>query len=111
MAQNLLGLSTQVPARAIYLSNGPDRSYRVGETSLIFEHTALKDAGFKRRESGLIVQSLKSFGQDRITPQIIGKIRDWLDPALRQKVLSDTRTVTGWVYAAIQEITREVPHG
>src|ERR1700681_2920909 len=45
-AQNLLGLSTQVPARVIYLSDGPDRSYTVGKTSLTFQHTALKEAGF-----------------------------------------------------------------
>src|SRR5207248_6126475 len=41
-AQNLLGLSTQVPAHAVYLSDGPDRSYTVGRTTLDFEHTALK---------------------------------------------------------------------
>jgi hypothetical protein len=40
-AQNLLGLSTQVPARVAYLSDGPDRSYRIENTSLSFEHTAL----------------------------------------------------------------------
>src|SRR5277367_6165672 len=33
-AQNLLGLSTQVPAQAVYLSDGPDRSYALGKTSL-----------------------------------------------------------------------------
>ena len=42
-ALNLLGLSTQVPARAVYLSDGPDRSYTVGNTGLAFEHTALKE--------------------------------------------------------------------
>lgn len=31
-AQNLLGLSTQVPARSVYLSDGPDRSYTVGDS-------------------------------------------------------------------------------
>ncbi len=54
-AQNLLGLSTQVPARAVYLSDGPDRSYTIGRTKLAFEHTALKEAGFKLPESRLIV--------------------------------------------------------
>jgi hypothetical protein len=39
-AQNLLGLSTQVPARIVYLSDGPDRSYRLGNSALVFEHTA-----------------------------------------------------------------------
>ena len=46
-ALNLLGLSTQVPSRTVYLSDGPDRNYKMGSTSLVFEHTALKEAGFK----------------------------------------------------------------
>lgn len=110
-AQNLLGLSTQVPARVVYLSDGPDRSYTVGKTKLAFEHTALKEAGFKLRESRLIVQALKAFGEDRITPKIISQIRKQFDPALRQRVLLDTKTATGWVYAAIQEIARESVNG
>jgi hypothetical protein len=110
-AQNLLGLSTQVPAKVIYLSDGPDRGYTLGKTSLAFEHTALKEAGFKLPESRLIVQALKAFGEDRITPKIIGQIRKKFDPALRQRVLIDTKTATGWVYAAIQQIAKEDSNG
>ena len=105
IAANLLGLSTQVPARAVYLSDGPDRSYKIGNTTLAFEHTALKEAGFKLRESGLIVQALKSLGPERVTSEVISKIRAWLPEALRTKVLADTRMATGWVYTAIQQIT------
>jgi hypothetical protein len=110
-AQNLLGLSTQVPAKIVYLSDGPGRAYRIDNTALVFEHTALKEAGFKRSESSLIVQALKSFGQDRITSDVIAKIREWLDPKLRDKILDDTKTATGWVYATVQEICREAAHG
>jgi len=111
VAQNLLGLSTQVPARAVYLSDGPDRTYKIGKTTVVFEHTALKEAGFKRRESGLIVQALKSLGPDHITPDVISKIRNWLPLKLRAQVLTDTRTATGWVRAAIQRILREESNG
>ena len=110
-AQNLLGLSTQVPARLVYLSDGPARSYAVGKTSLAFEHTALKEAGFKLQESRLVVQALKELGDGRITPGIIGQIRKKFDPALRQRILLDTRTATGWVYAAIQKIAKEDADG
>lgn len=106
-ALNLIGISTQVPARAIYLSDGPDRSYKVGRIILTFEHTALKEAGFKLKESGLIVQALKSLGPDQITPEITSKIRAWLPESLRAKVLADTKTATGWAYSAIQRITQE----
>jgi hypothetical protein len=110
-ALNLLGLSTQVPARAVYLSDGPNRNYKIGNASLVFEHTALKEAGFKLRESGLIVQALRSLGQERITPEVISKIRLWLPASLRLKVLADTKTATGWVYATIQQIAQEEQRG
>ncbi|MCB1048697.1 MAG: hypothetical protein KDC10_15995, partial [Calditrichaeota bacterium] len=57
-ALNLLGLSTQVPGRTTYLSDGPNRKYLVGNTELVFQHTAVKEAGFKLRESELLVQGL-----------------------------------------------------
>ena len=108
--QNLLGLSTQVPARVRYLSDGPTRSYKLRSTSLAFEHTALKESGLKLRESKLSVQALKAFGEDRITSKLISRIRKNFDPNLRKKILRDTRTVTGWVYAAVQEIAKD-EHG
>ena len=110
-AQNLLGLSTQVPARIVYLSDGPDRSYTVGKTLLAFEHTALKEAGFKLPESRLIVQALKAYGENRITRKIIAQIRKKFDRTLRKRILIDTKTATGWVYAAIQEIAKEASNG
>jgi hypothetical protein len=70
----------------------------------VFERTALKEAGFKLRESGLIVQAIRSLGPERVTPEVITKIRSWLPPSLRAKVLADTKTATGWVYATIQRI-------
>jgi len=64
---------------------------------LAFEHTALKESGIALKESGLIVQALKSLGQERITPEIISKIHAWLPALLRAKVLADTTTATVWV--------------
>ena len=106
-ALNLLGLSTQVPATFIYLSDGPDRSYAINGTTLTFKHTALKEAGFRRRESALIVQALKSLGPERIKPRLIARIRRRLDPELRATILADTVLASGWVYAAIREICAE----
>jgi hypothetical protein len=110
-ALNILGLSPQVPARVAYRSDGPDRSYKIGNTCLAFKHTALKEAGFKLRESGLIVQALRSLGQERVTPEVVTKIRSWLPPALRSKLLADAKTATGWVYSTIQRIAEGEQRG
>ena len=110
-AENILGLSMQVPSKLVYLSDGPSRRYKIGQTALEFEHTALKETGFKLRESSLIVQALKSLGAEHITPEVLAKIRTWLRADLRSQVLSDTRTATGWVYTAIRKICREDTDG
>ncbi len=42
-ALNLMGLSTQVPGRFVYASDGPDRAFVIGTQTLSFKHTALKE--------------------------------------------------------------------
>jgi len=103
-ALNLLGLSTQVPGSLVYLSDGPNRKYAIGNYMLEFKKSALKDVGFKHRESGLIVQALKALGKERITERIIGRIRKQLDAEKRRQILRDTKPVTGWVYDYIKQI-------
>ena len=108
-AMNLLGLSAQVPGRIAYLSDGPNRRYTVGKQVLEFQHTALKEAGFKLRESSLIVQGLKLLGQGGITPDLIGKLRKQFSAEQRSRILRDTRTANGWIHDTILRICREEP--
>jgi len=113
-ALNLLGLSTQVPGRLVYLSDGPNRQYEVGDGgdqtgrfTLEFKKSALKDVGFKYRESGLLVQALKALGKERIDDAVIATLRKRLDEATCMRVRHDTVTATGWVYDAIKRICGE----
>jgi len=106
-ALNLLGLSTQVPGRLIYLSDGPSRSYDFDSFTLEFKKSALKDVGFKHPESGLVVQALKALGKDRVDENVVATIRKHLDGKTCKRVLKDTVTATGWVYDAIKRICRE----
>ena len=110
-ALNMMGLSTQVPARFVYLSDGPNRTYTIGSIKLAFENTALKESGFKLPQSALLVQSLKSLGRNRMNDKVIAKIRKWLKPDLRPKVLKDTRSASDWVYEAIRKICQEGDDG
>lgn len=110
-ALNLLGLSTQVPGKYIYLSDGPNRSYVIGNYKLEFKKTVLKEVGFKYRESGIIVQALKTLGKEQISPELLDKFRKAIDANMFSKILKDTKTVTGWIYDCIMEICREGANG
>jgi hypothetical protein len=102
----ILGLSTQVPASYVYLSDGPGRRYEVMGQALEFKKAKLKDMGFKHRDSTLVVQALKALGKEHVTPEVITRIRAQLDPAHYERILRDTRGSTGWVYEAIGQICR-----
>ena len=109
-ALNLLGLSTQVPGKWVYLSDGPSREYAIGENgaqTLVFRKSALKDMGFKYRESGLVVQALKALGKEHVDQAINETLRQRLEPTIRERILKDTRAVTGWIYQIIKQVCQE----
>ena len=106
-ALNLLGLSTQVVAKYIYLSDGANRTYDIQGTTLEFKKSSLKNIGFEYDESKLIVQALKALGKEHITPEVIETTRKQIDPKMYTKILNDTQTTTIWIYDAIKQICRE----
>jgi len=106
-ALNLLGLSTQVMGRMAYLSDGPNRTYSVGGQELTFEHTKLREAGFKHRESSLLVQGLKTLGPDRVKAETLRKLRAFLTDEMRPKVLKDTRGAPAWIRDLLLQACRQ----
>ena len=107
-ALNILNLSTQIQAKYIYLSDGPNKSYKLFNDVVIeFKKSNLKDIGFKYKESSLIVQALKSLGKEHITNEVINKIKEQIEPKMYEKILNDTQTTTVWVYEIIKQICKD----
>jgi len=107
-ALNLLGLSTQVPAQAVYLSDGPGKTCEIGSRELVFKKRALKESGFKHRESELVVQSLKALGRERIDSGVRSKLVDVIPAPLWKKMVRDTKTAPAWVHEIIRTLAEEV---
>ena len=106
-ALNILNLSTQIQAKYIYLSDGPNKSYKLfNDVEIEFKKSVLKDIGFRYKESSLIVQALKSLGKEHITDEIIEKIKEQIDPKMHEKILKDTQSTTVWVYGIIKQICK-----
>jgi len=103
-ALNLLGLSTQVPSDLVYLSDGPARTYKIGNRQIVFRRTTSKHASVKLSQSALIVQALSALGKERIDDGIVRKLREKIPLSTRKKILKDARVVNGWVYEFIRAI-------
>ena len=106
-ALNVLELSTQVPAQSVYLSDGPSKTYEVGNRQLLFKKRSLKESGYKHCESELVVQALKALGKERIDDKVYQRLSKKWTPTFWQKILRDTKTAPAWVCDVIRHITKE----
>lgn len=107
-ALNILGLSTQIVGKYIYLSNGSNKEYIIKDNIVLeFKKSALKNIGFKYKESSLTVQALRSLGKEHITDKVIGKIREKIDEKMYDKILKDTKTSTDWIYETVKQICQK----
>ena len=106
-ALNLLGLSTQVPAKWTYISDGPYRSYTIGNQVLEFRHRSNREISGLSEKSAMVVQAIRAIGQGRLSEQNINKIRGILTDAERIALLKETKNVAGWIYRYIKTICSE----
>ena len=106
-AANALGLSTQVPAKIVYLSDGPSKKFELGKQTVCFKHARPKEMRTAGAVSSLVVQALRYLGKDGIGPEIIPRLRDRLSPADRRRLVRDTRYSTDWIFAVARQVAEE----
>jgi hypothetical protein len=58
-AANLLGISRQMPARIVYLSDGPATKIQIGRRSIHFKHARPQALSGSAGTAGLVVQALR----------------------------------------------------
>jgi Family of unknown function (DUF6088) len=63
-AANLLGLSTQVPAKIVYLTDGPKYEMQIGRRSILFKHARPKAMAGLEGKLALVVQALRYLGKE-----------------------------------------------
>lgn len=104
LAANMLGLSTQVPARIIYLTDGPTRTIELGRQSIQFKHARPKHVKVESPRSGMVIQALRHLGKDRVTAKVIQQLRARLKPVDRRRLREDARLSSDWIYAVAQKV-------
>jgi hypothetical protein len=106
-AANLLGLSTQVPAKIIYLTDGPNNEVPIGRRSIHFKHARPKAMAGVEGKFALVVQALRHLGKERIGPREIEKLRSALSPVEKRRLVKDTRFGVDWIYEVAKRIAEK----
>ena len=103
-AANLLGLSTQVPAKIIYLTDGPNKEVVIGRRSIHFKHARPKVIAGLEGKLALVVQALRYIGKDSVGVREIEALRARLSPEEKRRLLKDTRYTVDWIYNVAKQI-------
>ncbi len=96
-ALNKLGLSTQVPMKVVYLTDGATRTVKVGKRTITFKNASPKNLMAKGEISGLIIQALKTMGQSKVNDEIIKKIQILLEKEKTENIMNDASLAPTWI--------------
>lgn len=105
-ALNLLGLSTQVPATWVYVSDGTYKEYTYDNTTIQFKRTTNKEVSKLSYKTALVIQALKALGKDKIDDTVISRLRKLLTAEEKKNMLNEAKAATSWIYEYIKLICR-----
>ena len=92
-----LGLSTQVPMKIVYLTDGSPRKIKIGEAYIWFKRTSTKTLSLKGKISTLAIQALKEIGKDQLREEEEKKIIDILKNEDYKKLKYDISIAPQWI--------------
>jgi len=103
-AANLLGLSEQVPAKIVFLTDGPSRTVKIGRQEIQLRRTTPRNMAAAGRLSGLLMQAFRSLGQQHITPQRLTRLKRTLPAKERKQLIKDLPLAPTWMHPFFREL-------
>jgi hypothetical protein len=107
-AANLLGLSSQVPMKVVFLTDGRSRTVRIGNRTIVLKHTTPRNMMTAGKISGLVIQALRSLGKHQVDAEVIATLERRLDDKARRQLMKDIRYAPAWIADIIRTSARGV---
>lgn len=106
-ALNLLGLSTQVPAKWSYISDGSYNIFQMGNTTIQFKHRNNREITGMSYKTALVIQALKEIRKENICETTVKKIRKRLSEKERIALLQESKAAPVWIHKVVLKIVNE----
>jgi Family of unknown function (DUF6088) len=103
-ATNLLGLSEQVPAKAVFLTDGPSRTVKIGRQEIQLRRTTPRNMAAAGKLSGLLMQAFRHLGRQHITEQRMAHLKRTLPAKERNQLLKDLPLAPAWMHPLFREL-------
>jgi len=101
-ALHSLGLSTQVPLKLVYLTDGAPREIKIGKRSIKLKKTTPKNLLVKGKISGLVIQALKEIGKEKLNQTDENKIYNLLKNEDPKDLEHDIQIAPNWIRIILQ---------
>lgn len=106
-AANILGLSEQVPAKVVFLTDGPSRIVQIGDSTIQLRHTTPKNMALAGHFSGLLIQALREIGKENITVERLEHLKRIIPLNKRQELLKDIRLAPEWMRSIFKKLAEK----
>ncbi len=106
-AANLIGISDQVPAKVVFLTDGPSKRFKIGKTEISFRTATAKAMHAAGTKEGLVIQAFKFMKKENIDLAARGRIRKFLQGQNLKTMTKNLKYAPVWVRSLIFEIMRE----
>ncbi len=101
-ALNIIGLSTQVPSKYIYVTNGSYNEYQVGNNKIYFKHSTSREITNLPYKILVVIQALKCIGKGKIDDEIRNKISCFLTKEDKDYINNNNLRINSWIYEEIK---------
>lgn len=105
-AANRLGLSEQVPAKIMVLTDGTPRRVALGKLTLIFRQVAPRSLLGAGRPAGLVIQALRHLRKTGLASMDAPRLRQRLDAATKTDLAALAPSLPAWMQPIIGDIVR-----
>jgi len=105
-AARQLGLSTQTPLSPVYLTSGPTRTLRMGKNVIRLQHAPQGELAHAGQPAGTALSALRYLGPDRVTPEVIAKVRSALPESEFRTLREESPAMPSWLSDAFFRLER-----
>lgn len=107
-AANMLRLSEQIPAKVVFLTDGPTRKVRIRNQTIELRRTTPRAMAADGTTS-LVIEGLRNLGKAHVTRERVAHLRDLLSATDRTQLLENLPLAPAWMHPFMRFIAEGEP--
>jgi len=105
-AANLLGLTEQVPAKIVFLTDGASRTVLVGNKTIVLKKISPKNMVTANRISGMVIQALRYLGKSHVDDRVVERLNQSLRVEDKKQLMRDIQYAPDWIGNIFRKISK-----